>query len=45
MDMLLLEIPDYRYLAYHPGSNFVHTVVKNGETVVSNYKLVIEEEE
>ncbi len=39
MDLLLLEIPDYQYLAYHPGRNPVHSVIKSGEIVVSNYQL------
>lgn len=39
MDLLLLEIPDYSYLAYHLGINPIHTVVKSGEIVVKNGQL------
>jgi imidazolonepropionase len=40
MDVLLMDIPDYSYLAYHLGINPVHTVIKSGEVVVRNRKLV-----
>ncbi|MCP5047529.1 MAG: imidazolonepropionase [bacterium] len=36
MDILLMDIPDYSYMAYHLGINPVHTVIKNGEVVVEN---------
>jgi len=39
MDALLLEIPDYSYLAYHLGINPVHTVIKSGEVVVKKGRL------
>lgn len=42
MDLLLLDIPDYRYLAYHPGSQPVHTVLKSGRPAVQNRQLVNE---
>jgi imidazolonepropionase len=42
MDLLLMDIPDYSYLAYHLGINPVHTVLKNGEVVVKNRQLVYE---
>lgn len=42
MDVLLMDIPDYSYLAYHLGINPVHTVIKNGEVVVKNRQLVYE---
>jgi imidazolonepropionase len=29
-DLIIAEIPDYRYLAYHCGMNHVRTVVKHG---------------
>jgi imidazolonepropionase len=29
-DIVLADVPDYRYLAYHFGTNHVRTVVKNG---------------
>ncbi len=40
MDVLLMDIPDYSYLAYHLGINPVHTVIKSGEVVVRNRKMV-----
>jgi len=33
-DVVLLEAPDWRYLAYHLGGNLVTTVVRAGEVVV-----------
>ncbi len=33
-DIILLDIPNYRYLPYHFGVNYVRTVIKNGKTVV-----------
>jgi imidazolonepropionase len=39
MDLLLLDIPDYRYLAYHPGINPVHTVLTSGKLAVKNRQL------
>lgn len=29
-DLLIADIPDYRYLAYHFGTNHISTVIKNG---------------
>jgi len=40
MDLLLLDIPDYSYMAYHLGINPVHTVIKSGEVVVQKGQLV-----
>lgn len=40
MDVLLMDIPDYSYLAYHLGINPVHTVLKSGEVVVKNRQPV-----
>lgn len=40
LDVLLMDIPDYSYLAYHLGINPVHTVIKSGEVVVKNRQLV-----
>jgi imidazolonepropionase len=40
MDLLLMDIPDYSYLAYHIGINPVHTIVKSGEVVVKERQLV-----
>jgi imidazolonepropionase len=34
-DLVLLDAPDWRYLAYHLGGPTVHTVVKDGEVVWS----------
>ncbi len=39
-DLLLLDVPDYRHLAYRYGSNLVHTVVKKGRVVVEDHRLV-----
>lgn len=39
MDILLLDIPDYSYIAYHLGINPVHTVIKSGEVVVKHGQL------
>jgi imidazolonepropionase len=38
-DILLLNAPDFRFLAYRLGSNTVETVVKNGRIVVQNGRL------
>ncbi|HDP95263.1 MAG TPA: imidazolonepropionase [Candidatus Aminicenantes bacterium] len=38
MDVLLADIPDYSYLAYHPGLMPWHTIVKSGEVVVQDYQ-------
>lgn len=40
MDVILLDIPDYSYLAYHIGINPIHTVIKSGEVVVRDKKIV-----
>ena len=40
MDLLLLDIPDYSYIAYHLGINPVHSVIKSGELVLSNRQYV-----
>jgi imidazolonepropionase len=32
-DLVLLDVPDWRYLAYHLGGDLVHTVVVAGEPV------------
>jgi imidazolonepropionase len=39
MDLLLMDIPDYRYLAYHPGINPIQTVIKSGNVVVENRRI------
>jgi len=40
LDLLLLDIPDYRYLAYHPGIQPVHTVITSGKVVVEDGRIV-----
>ncbi|MCP5104164.1 MAG: imidazolonepropionase [bacterium] len=40
MDLLLMDIPDYSYLAYHIGINPIHTIVKSGEVVLKDGQLV-----
>lgn len=42
MDLLLMDIPDYSYLAYHLGINPIHTVIKSGEIVIKEHSLVYE---
>jgi imidazolonepropionase len=32
-DLVLLDVPDWRYLAYHLGGEHVASVVKEGEVV------------
>jgi imidazolonepropionase len=39
LDLLLLDIPDYQYLAYHPGICPVQTVIKSGKVVVENRRI------
>jgi imidazolonepropionase len=29
-DLVLLDAPDWRYLAYHLGGDLVHTVIRDG---------------
>ena len=40
LDLLLLDIPDYQYLAYHLGIDPVHTVFKAGKLVVQNRRII-----
>jgi len=40
MDLLLLDIPDYQYLAYHPGIDPVSAVLKAGKVVVRDRRIV-----
>ncbi|MCK4760644.1 MAG: imidazolonepropionase [Candidatus Aminicenantes bacterium] len=42
MDLLLMDIPDYSYLAYHIGINPIHTVIKSGKVVVKNRQKMYE---
>lgn len=39
MDLLLLDVPDYPYLAYHPGIDPVRTVIKGGKVVVHERRI------
>jgi imidazolonepropionase len=39
LDLLLLDVPDYQYLAYHLGINPVRTVLKAGKIVVRDRQL------
>ncbi len=39
LDLLLLDIPDYQYLAYHLGINPVRTVLKAGKIVVRDRQV------
>jgi len=39
MDLVLMDIPDYSYIAYHLGINPVHTVIKSGELVVEDRRI------
>ncbi len=40
LDLLLLDIPDYQYLAYHPGIDPLRTVLKSGRVVVDDRRVV-----
>ena len=42
MDLVLMDIPDYSYMAYHLGINPVHTVIKSGEIVVKSRQPVFD---
>ncbi len=35
-DILIMDMPSYKFLPYHFGSNNVQTVIKNGEVIWSN---------
>ncbi|MBN2344990.1 MAG: imidazolonepropionase [Candidatus Aminicenantes bacterium] len=39
MDLLVMDVPDHRYLAYHPGIEPVHTVLKGGKPVVRERRV------
>jgi imidazolonepropionase len=39
-DLLILDIPDYRFLAYQVGENPVETVIKGGRVVKENKHLI-----
>ncbi len=40
LDLLLLDVPDYQYLAYHPGIDPLRTVLKSGRIVVHERRIV-----
>lgn len=40
MDLLLLDVPDYSYMAYHLGINPIHTIIKGGEVVVKDHGII-----
>ena len=40
-DLIILDAPDFRFLAYRFGTNMVDTVVKNGRVVVENGRLTV----
>lgn len=42
-DLIVLEASDYRFLPYRPGMNLVGTVVKDGEVVVRDRRIVYQE--
>ncbi len=39
MDIILADVPDYSYLAYHLGFNPFKTIIKSGEVVVDDGNL------
>jgi imidazolonepropionase len=43
LDLLLMDIPDYSYMAYHIGINPIHTIIKSGEVVVKNHQLIYQD--
>jgi len=42
MDVVLCDVPNYYFLAYHPGVNPVRHVFKNGRLVVSDKHQVVD---
>ncbi len=40
-DVVILDVADYRHLAYQYGVNLVHTVIKKGEVVVDQGRLIV----
>jgi len=43
-DILVLDIPNYLHLAYRPGTNHVTVVIKDGEVVARDGRLLYEED-
>lgn len=39
-DIVIFNVPDYRFLGYQLGSNLVHSVLKNGRLVVNDCRLI-----
>ena len=40
-DLVILDAPNYRHIAYRPGAALVHTVIKRGRVVVEQGRLII----
>jgi imidazolonepropionase len=38
-DIVIFNVPDYRFLGYRLGMNMVDTVLKNGKVVVQSGRL------
>lgn len=38
-DLVILDAPNYRHIAYRPGGALIHSVVKRGRVVVENGRL------
>jgi len=38
-DILVMNVPNYLHLVYHPGVNHVSSVIKEGEVVVEEGRL------
>ncbi len=41
-DVVILDVPDYRFLMYRYGVNLVHTVIKRGQVVVEEGQLCMQ---
>ncbi len=40
MDLILMDIPDYSYMAYHLGINPIHSVIKSGKIIVEDKRII-----
>ncbi len=40
MDLILMDIPDYSYMAYHLGINPIHSVIKSGKIIVEDKRRI-----
>ncbi len=38
-DIIILNVPDYRFLGYHFGVNLVNNVIKKGKIIVKDQKV------